>query len=104
QELLKGVTTTLADVQEKLMGLVTCETILVGHSLENDLKACKIIHGKVVDTSVLYPHLKGHPYKNALKFLVGRHLRREMDRQAGHCSIDDATACMDLVLLKLTKG
>ncbi|KAJ1480128.1 hypothetical protein T484DRAFT_1811738, partial [Baffinella frigidus] len=103
-DLLKDVTTTLADVQTKLLELVTCETILVGHSLEHDFKACKIVHGKVIDTSVLYPHPRGGPYKNSLNFLVKSHLRREMDRKAGHCSIDDATACMDLVLLKLTKG
>ena len=35
---MRGVTTTLEDVQRELLELVACETILIGHSLENDLK------------------------------------------------------------------
>ena len=37
---MRGVTTTLEDVQRELLELVACETILIGHSLENDLKRC----------------------------------------------------------------
>jgi len=41
-ERLEGVTTRLADVQRKLQELVTYDTILVGHSLENDMKVLKV--------------------------------------------------------------
>jgi hypothetical protein len=51
-----------------------------------------------------YTLVQGPPYKNSLKFLVGKYLNREMDRKEGHCSVDDATAVMDLVNLKLARG
>jgi DNA polymerase III epsilon subunit-like protein len=91
------VDTRLADVQKRLLKLVKPSDILIGHSLENDFKACKFIHKRVIDTSVLYPHQKGGPYKNALRYLVSKFLGREMDRKDGHCSADDAQAVMDLV-------
>ena len=46
-----GVTTTLSDVQSKLLEFIYEDTILIGHSLESDLKAlkvkipCTIAHG-----------------------------------------------------------
>lgn len=51
-------------------------TILIGHSLDSDLKALKLIHETVVDTSVLYPHKMGLPKKKALKTLCIDHLKR----------------------------
>ena len=58
EELLKPVTTRLADVQARFLGIVHAETILVGHALENDLKALKIVHSRCIDTGALYPHPK----------------------------------------------
>ncbi|KAL5148677.1 Small RNA degrading nuclease 5 [Glycine soja] len=43
-EMLDGVTTSLRDIQEEFIKLVYKETILVGHSLENDLLALNISH------------------------------------------------------------
>lgn len=39
---LNGVTTRLAEVQEKLREIVDYNTILVGHSLENDMQVLKV--------------------------------------------------------------
>jgi RNA exonuclease 1 len=39
EELLKGTTTRLIDIQNRLNALITKDTILIGHSLENDLNA-----------------------------------------------------------------
>ncbi|KAF3949028.1 hypothetical protein CMV_025043 [Castanea mollissima] len=47
-ELLNGVTTSLKEIQEDFLKLVYKETILVGHSLENDLLALKISHGPII--------------------------------------------------------
>ncbi len=58
EELLRGVTTRLADVQKKIRKLLKRKTLLMGHSLENDLRACKILHPYIVDTALLYPHVK----------------------------------------------
>ncbi|EKX41943.1 hypothetical protein GUITHDRAFT_74418 [Guillardia theta CCMP2712] len=104
QEMLKDVETNIYDIQQRVLELCSAETILVGHSLENDLRACRIYHSRVIDTAVLFPHPKGNAYKHALRHLVSRYLRREMDRKNGHCSVDDAAACMQLVKLKLMKG
>lgn len=41
-ERLSGVTTRLADVQKKLKELIDYDTILVGHSLENDMKVLMV--------------------------------------------------------------
>jgi len=44
----------LADVQKELESLLNEDTILIGHSLENDLHCLKMIHEWVVDTSIIY--------------------------------------------------
>ncbi len=70
---LTGVVTTLQDVQHKLLTIFNEDTILVGHSLESDLVALKLIHGRVVNTSIVFPHRRGVPYKRALRNLVLDH-------------------------------
>ena len=65
--LLEGVSTKLIDVQNALRALFTEETILVGHSIENDLLALKLYHNQIIDTSLLYPHPNGPPSKQALR-------------------------------------
>lgn len=59
--MLAPVQTRLADVQQKFLELVPAETLLVGHSLENDLCALKAIHNRLLDTCVLFPHPKVLP-------------------------------------------
>ncbi|XP_045828981.1 small RNA degrading nuclease 5-like [Trifolium pratense] len=104
-DMLDGVTTSLADIQEEFRKLVYKETILVGHALENDLLALKISHDLVIDTAVLYKHPWGSPYKSALRFLTKRFLSREIQQSRnGHDSIEDARATMELALLKIRHG
>ena len=102
-EQMEGVTTTLQDVQRELLEMVPCETILIGHSLENDLQKLKIIHANVIDTCALYPHKKGAPYRNALRFLTDRYLGRKI-QEGSHDSVADARATMELALLKFING
>lgn len=73
---LENITRTLRDVQAALLTKFNAKTILIGHSLESDLKALKLIHECVVDTSVLYPHKMGPPKKRALKTLCIEHLKK----------------------------
>ncbi|CAN1234709.1 Small RNA degrading nuclease 5 [Linum perenne] len=104
-EMLSKVTTSLKDVQEDFLKLVHQETILVGHSLENDLLALKISHKLVIDTAVLYKHPRGRSYKSALRILAKRYLSREIQQSdTGHDSAEDARAAMDLALLKIKRG
>jgi hypothetical protein len=44
-------TKTLHQVQNDLRNFVKIETILIGHGLENDLRALEIVETNVVDTS-----------------------------------------------------
>ncbi|KAJ0232396.1 Small RNA degrading nuclease 5 [Hirschfeldia incana] len=104
-EMMEGVTTTLRDIQEELLKLVFKETVLVGHSLENDLVSLKINHNMVIDTAVLYKHPRGGSYKTKLRILAKKFLAREIQMsESGHDSVEDAKAAMDLALMKIKYG
>lgn len=45
------------------------DTILIGHALDNDLRALRLVHQRVVDTAALFPHARGLPYRRALRDL-----------------------------------
>ena len=95
---LIGVTTKLRDVQAVLLSKFSNETILIGHSLESDLKALKIAHKKVVDTCVVFPHKMGPPYKMSLRQLSLEYLKRIIQESVdGHDSAEDALAALDLM-------
>ncbi|OIW35590.1 hypothetical protein CONLIGDRAFT_63520 [Coniochaeta ligniaria NRRL 30616] len=106
EEMLAPVTTSLKDIQERLLDILHPRTILVGHSLDSDLKAMRLTHPFIVDTSVMFPHARGPPLKNSLKFLAQKYLNREVQKGgvAGHDSIEDARTCLDLVKKKCEKG
>lgn len=73
---LLGVTTRLRDVQAQLLFKIDAKDILIGHSLESDLRAMRLLHNTVVDTSVVFPHKRGPPFKRALRTLAEEHLKR----------------------------
>ncbi|XP_076110513.1 uncharacterized protein LOC143079167 [Mytilus galloprovincialis] len=99
---LEEVTASLRDVQAVLLSLVTDKTILMGHSLESDLTAVKITHGTVVDTSLVFPHRLGKPYKRALRTLMAEYLQKIIqDDVGGHDSMEDAASCLELMHMKL---
>ncbi|KAF9375100.1 hypothetical protein CPB97_011692 [Podila verticillata] len=102
---LEGVTTRLADVQKRVQQLVNYHTILVGHSLENDMAVLKLAHPFIIDTSITYHHTRGPPYRPGLKWLSQKWLNRQIQVNSarGHDSAEDALVCMDLMKLKLTK-
>lgn len=99
---LESAAITLRDVQAVLLSMFSAESILIGHSLESDLLALKLIHSSVVDTAIVFPHRLGLPYKRALKNLMADHLKRIIqDNVEGHDSSEDATACMELMIWKI---
>ena len=53
---LLQVDTTLPEVRKRVCQMVSAETILVGHGLENDLAALKLLHARCMDTALLFPH------------------------------------------------
>ncbi|XP_073245995.1 uncharacterized protein [Porites lutea] len=102
---LENVTTSLDDVQKCLIDLLPHDTILIRHSLENDLRALKLHHRRVIDTSVLYDSSSGPLFKSSLKCLTKQFLNKKIQNGLdGHCSIGDAKACMELVQLKIKNG
>ena len=103
EEQMRGVTTTLEDVQRELLELVACETIVIGHSLENDLKRLRLIHARCVDTVALYPHQRGPPYRTKLAHLTERYLARKI-QEGSHDSVADARATLELAMLKFVFG
>jgi hypothetical protein len=128
--LLNPIKTTLLQVQLLLARLIVNKTIVIGHSLENDLKGLKFFHERIIDTTMLFPHPQGFPYRNKLKYLAKEYLQLMIQQQhpsggqqknnnkkknsnnnsvvpsggAGHDSREDAAATLQLVLLKMSKG
>ncbi|KAI1192735.1 hypothetical protein F5X97DRAFT_316578 [Nemania serpens] len=90
-----------------LFTILSVETPLIGHGLENDLNAARIIHPTCIDTVLLFPHSRGLPMRNGLKYLMETKLGRQIQvdpvegAPEGHDSAEDARAAGDLVRLKV---
>eukprot|EP00210_Caulerpa_lentillifera_P003653 g3487.t1 len=102
-EMMKDVEVTLQNAQELFCKYISRDTILIGHSLENDLISLKIFHGKIVDTVMLYPHPGGFPRRSSLKYLAKRHLNRVI-QHGSHDSVLDAQIALELARLKVENG
>lgn len=102
KEQMDRTSTSILQVQANILHLCNSKTILIGHSLESDMKALKIIHGSVIDTSVLFPHKMGLPHKRALKALASEFLKKIIQNNvSGHDSAEDAISCMELIKWKV---
>ncbi|TLD14257.1 uncharacterized protein PgNI_05005 [Pyricularia grisea] len=108
KEMLEPVTTTLPDIQKRLLELLTPRSILVGHSLDSDMKALQLAHPFVVDTSILFPNPSSPNGKHSLKHLASKYLGRQVQKDEGslkgHDSYEDALTALDLVKKKCEKG
>ncbi|KAG5976385.1 hypothetical protein E4U58_004333 [Claviceps cyperi] len=92
--------------RDLLFALLAPSTPLIGHGLENDLNAVRIVHPTLIDTVLLYPHRGGLPYRNSLKLLAETHLNKKIQVESGpqlsgHDSAEDAIAAGELVRLKI---
>lgn len=95
---------SLREVQNDLMGFIKADTILIGHGLDNDLRALKMIHTTCVDTSVIFPHHFGLPYRRSLKSLAVFVLKTSIQTSSsGHDSCEDARTCIGLMLYRIQK-
>ncbi|OCT48375.1 RNA exonuclease 3 [Cladophialophora carrionii] len=94
-----------AAARQLLFDLISSETPLIGHAIENDLNVLRIIHPLVVDTVLLYPHPRGLPVRFGLKTLSQKYLSRGIQTagEAGHDSKEDAVATGDLVIKKVAE-
>jgi RNA exonuclease 1 len=89
---LEEVTVSLQQVRLALLRLVHRETVLVGHSLENDLISLRLVHDSLcVDSALLFPHPSGFPRRLKLKQLAEDFLQLRIQRDGkGHDSVEDA--------------
>ncbi|MES1903896.1 MAG: RNA exonuclease, partial [Paramarteilia canceri] len=76
--------------------------VLVGHSLENDLRALKISYNYIIDTSVLFGS-ETNAFKSSLKSLAFSRLNKLVQADlSGHDSSEDAKTALQLVYHYLT--
>ncbi|KAF8134342.1 hypothetical protein EV363DRAFT_1396762 [Boletus edulis] len=75
-----GITEASLAMATTTLAQVVPTSILVGHSLESDLKALRTCHPLCIDTAVMYHHPRGRPLK------------------------PDARACVELLRLKVQNG
>lgn len=101
---LKGVTTTLKDIQERLRKLVGPETILVGHGLVHDLKALKFDHLPVIDTAMLFRYKNLPRSTPGLADLCKRLLSSDMRAEGTHDSVEDAKMALELAKWEAEHG
>lgn len=100
--LLEPVSIRLPQVQVALLRYLRINDILVGHSLENDLKAARYIHPNVIDTALLF-----RPSHKRSKFSL-RHLSafllRKKIQGGSHCSEEDARTALELAVQRAWFG
>lgn len=104
KKILNPVTTKLKDVQRQLKALLPPDAVLVGHSLDLDLRALKMIHPYVIDTSLLYIREQGRRFK--LKFLAKAILGKDIQcpNKLGHDATEDARTTLELAQYFLKYG
>ncbi|XP_059510079.1 RNA exonuclease 5-like isoform X2 [Stegostoma tigrinum] len=104
KKMLMPVKTKLRDVQAKLKKILPSDAVLVGHSLNNDLNALKMIHPNVIDTSLLYARDLGQRFK--LKVLARSVLGKEIQSKemVGHDASEDARTALELAQYFINEG
>ncbi|KAM3566472.1 hypothetical protein ARSEF4850_000516 [Beauveria asiatica] len=102
------VVSSPAAARELLFSLIAPTTPLIGHGLENDLNAVRIVHPTLIDTVLAFPHKGGLPFRMGLKTLMSMHLHRKIQVQhgpkmLGHDSAEDARAAGELVRFRMAR-
>ncbi|CAJ0586315.1 unnamed protein product, partial [Mesorhabditis spiculigera] len=103
-EMLEGVTVTLEDVQKALSAVLPPDAILVGHSLEFDLKALQMSHPYILDIGRRFNLSGSTKMRTSLKNLSDLFCDESIQDGKGHCSVEDSWAAMKLAKLKVEKG
>ncbi|VDM57092.1 unnamed protein product [Angiostrongylus costaricensis] len=111
---VESSTVDLIQAQNSLFELVNERSILIGHSLESDLKAMRLRHERlslpdVYFLTIIITFRQGFPYKRALRNLASEYLQKIIQEDgklgsiadSGHDSQEDSATCMSLMLLKV---
>ncbi|CAH8305759.1 unnamed protein product [Eruca vesicaria subsp. sativa] len=102
---IEKVTLSVADIQRELQPHLSNGAILVGHSLNKDMKVLKIDHPKVIDTALVFKFSNARnsrkPSLNDLyKAVFGKEVRKE---GVSHNCVHDAEASMNIALAFIKK-
>ena len=110
-QILDGCIIRLEQVQLALTMILKPNDLLIGHSLENDLHACRYCHETVVDTAVVFRrrsssrrHHQHNGCKYSLKHLAAVLLRRNIQNGSHHCSHQDASTALELAIGRAIQG
>ncbi|GAX10357.1 RNA exonuclease 1 [Fistulifera solaris] len=103
KDIIDNATVTLEQVQAALVATIQCDDILIGHSLENDLRAMRFVHRTVVDTAILFLPSSGR-FKYSLRALAARLLRLQIQKSSSHCSLEDAATALKLASRRAIVG
>ena len=90
-----GILASPSQARKALYHYISPGTILIGHALENDLLHLRMCHEAIVDTAVLFPHNRGLPMRNKLKYIVERFLRREIQVDGGDSGLQGHDSAID---------
>ncbi|KAM0677837.1 hypothetical protein BDAP_001515 [Binucleata daphniae] len=89
---------TYEHMKNEIKEIIGKNTIILGHSLYNDLNILKIHHKKLIDTSFLYRCKDNR--RVSLRNLAYKFLGKQI-QQNTHCSSEDALICLELLALKI---
>lgn len=85
---LRGVTLSAAAARDAVRAIVRPSDVLIGHSLENDLRALGMAHAHCIDTALLFPHPLGGGRKRKLAHLaselLGEAIQQPQPQQQPH--------------------
>ncbi|KDD71477.1 hypothetical protein H632_c4948p0, partial [Helicosporidium sp. ATCC 50920] len=97
-ERLEGAAHDLEAARAEVRRLVSSSTLVVAHSGENDLRALRLVHTRVLDTAVLFMGGRSRRSKLSLKSLAFEHLGSVI-QQGSHEPLEDARAALALARL-----
>lgn len=104
EAIMKDAVIHIEQVQAALLSTVKNQDVLIGHSLENDLKALRFVHNFVVDTAILFQPSHGR-FKYSLRTLAARLLKQQIQKaDRPHCSEEDAVTALTLACQRAIKG
>lgn len=92
QEILSTAKKSRSDVIKDLKQFINRDTILLGHSLNNDLHKLRLIHRRVIDTSVLYSSKTGK--KHSLAELAFQYVKATIQKVAILSYLSTTTAVL----------
>lgn len=106
EEILSEVTATPDQAVEYLSKVASKNTIIIGHSLENDFRSLKLIHLRCIDTAVLFPNEQNKNKKPSLSFIYKKYINKPFRaaQDEGHDSTEDAGAALELVKLAMKES